>query len=405
MTQPGSSPRLLVPDVARGLALLGIAMANAPTFWFLNDAEEPADYFGGAYSALDKATVLITSVTTHVRGLPMFATLLGFGVGLIVLSLWRRSFPAQRTRAVLVRRYGFLALFGALHGIFLFSGDIMFYYGLIGICLAFMFTASNKVLMTVAWVTLVVGQLMGVSIAIGFYFSEVSTAELTESAAPDTYGALLMDNLLNFATDLPAWVFFAIEYAFVFLIGFVWARSGTLADVAAHRRELVAWACVCVVVSLGCGLPWGLSALGMINPDLEPFFMLLNNSVGLLCGPGILALLALLLDGWQRRLAAGAALPLWLAIPAALGKRSMSGYLFQSIVFAVLCYPFFLGLDLDAFGIAAVAFAIWAVFLGLVWGLGKLGKPGPFEWAHRRLSYGPTMRPTLAAAGLPDRAS
>ena len=117
---------MLVPDVARGLALLGIALANAPTAWFLDDdTTERADYFGGAVSSADDATVLFTAVTSHVRGLPMFSTLLGFGVGLIVMSLWRRGFPVGRTRAVVVRRYAFLALFGALHAIFLFHGDIM----------------------------------------------------------------------------------------------------------------------------------------------------------------------------------------------------------------------------------------------------------------------------------------
>ena len=42
-----SRPRMVVPDIARGIALLGIALANAPTVWFVNDRFDKANFFGG----------------------------------------------------------------------------------------------------------------------------------------------------------------------------------------------------------------------------------------------------------------------------------------------------------------------------------------------------------------------
>ena len=57
----------------------------------------------------------------HVRGLPMFSTLLGYGVGMIVLSLWRREYPITKAHAVVMRRYAFLALLGLIHMVFLLS--------------------------------------------------------------------------------------------------------------------------------------------------------------------------------------------------------------------------------------------------------------------------------------------
>ena len=78
----------------------------------------------------------------------------------------------------------------------------------------------------------------------------------------------------------------------------------------------------------------------------------------------------------------------------ALGKRSMSGYIMQSILFIITVMPFGLGLGLES-GVAMkllIATGIWAVTLILATILEATNTPGPFEWAHRHLSYGKTGR-------------
>lgn len=101
-----SRPCMIVPDVARGMALLGIAMANMTTAWVIT-TDRTGSYFGGIIdgSAWDKAAVVFSAFFVHNRGLPMFSTLLGFGVGLIALSLWRRGFPVRAARRVIAKRY------------------------------------------------------------------------------------------------------------------------------------------------------------------------------------------------------------------------------------------------------------------------------------------------------------
>ena len=133
-----TQPRILAPDVARGFTMLGIAVANATTAWLYISPDTPGSTAGGVVnnSILDKIAIILGSIFTHVRGLPMFATLLGYGVGMIAMSLQRRNYPPKKARLVLIRRYFFLAIFGALHITFLFFGDIMFVYGIMGIILA-----------------------------------------------------------------------------------------------------------------------------------------------------------------------------------------------------------------------------------------------------------------------------
>ena len=111
--------RLIVPDLARGTALLGIAMANAVQSWVVNEwSLGPSSTLGGVRpdSALDTAAAVFTGMFVRVRGLPMFCMLLGFGIGLIAASLQRKGYTIKESRRVLIRRYGLLAVFGLAHG-------------------------------------------------------------------------------------------------------------------------------------------------------------------------------------------------------------------------------------------------------------------------------------------------
>ena len=143
-----------------------------------------------------------------------------------------------------------------------------------------------------------------------------------------------------------------------------------------------------------------LSTLGVIGQRWANAANNANAFIGVFTGPGILAGLALLLQPVQERLSAGAPLPAVLWPFAALGKRSMSGYVGQSILFFFLVHPFTLnfGHDLGAFGQAALAFAVWLVTLIGACVLEVFDLRGPFEAVHRRLSYGPTMQPQLPRA-------
>lgn len=93
------STRYLAPDIARGVALLGIALANIPTGWIISRGADYAAGFGGVRepgSWAENLAVVLHAMFVHVRGLPMFTMLLGFGVGLLAQSLLRRGLPRQR---------------------------------------------------------------------------------------------------------------------------------------------------------------------------------------------------------------------------------------------------------------------------------------------------------------------
>ncbi|MDK6563178.1 DUF418 domain-containing protein, partial [Escherichia coli] len=51
-----------------------------------------------------------------------------------------------------------------------------------------------------------------------------------------------------------------------------------------------------------------------------------------------------------------------------------------------------IGLDTTVTGKLGIGLLVWAITLALAVLLERAGKQGPFEWAHRHLSYGKTGR-------------
>ncbi len=404
LTGAPTKPRMVVPDVARGLALLAIAIANLPTAWLTPGAPEAA-FFGSINNVFDQILVVASAMFAHNRGLPLFSTMLGFGVGLIAMSLWRKQFPAKRARQIIIRRYFFLAIFGAVHLIFIFYGDIMFYYGLTGIIIGLLLTVRDKVLAVTSYVVLGIVTTGGLLLLVWGLLSGTDMSAVTEGGRIEdfdtsSYLGLLGFNAVTFVLNFLSYPVYILGYAPIMLIGFTWARRGVLADVPAHRKELSFWAVIGVVYILGIGLPWGLAEIGVLPRELAPTFLTTNLFTGGITGPALLAIFALALQPVQERADRGPKPSVWLQIPMALGKRSMSGYLFQSLAFFVLCYPVALGITPESVSAqVGLAFGVWTVSLILAWLMEAVNMQGPFEKMHRRLSYGSTLQPELHKKG------
>lgn len=376
-------------------------MANASQAWMINAydmAEAPGWTLGGIRdgSVVDAIAALFSTIFVHVRGLPMFSTLLGFGIGLIAASMWRKGYPQRDARRVLLRRYGFLALFGLAHMFLLFYGDIMLYYGLIGIVVAMLFTLSNRWLRIIAYTALLINGLFGTASAVAMYYFQAPMEDLVPTPVTEltTVSAYYAENFWSSLVMLVGAPFAVLQLGGLVLIGYVWAREGYLVNAAAHRGVLVRWVILGAAVALLIGIPWGLAAIGVLDPYLEGPLMVLNSTWGVFTGPAILAAIALATEGIQQRMAAGAAAPAWTGPFVALGKRSMSGYLAQSFLFIAAVMPFTLGIGLESSvtGKLLVGLCIWLITLVLAVVLERTGTPGPFEQGHRRLSYGKTKR-------------
>lgn len=393
--------RILSPDISRGLALLGIALANVATAWIVTDSQVRASSLGGIIdgSIWEELAAVLSAMFIHVRGLPMFSTMLGYGVGMIAASLWRRRYPEGRARGVLARRYGFLALFGLIHMIFLFWGDIMFFYGVAGMLFAVIMTFKDKALWWLAGVLFAINMLSTVALTavLPLLPGAGAQSELNFTfGGHESYGDYLLFALIMVAGQIaavPVEIFMLFP---VMIVGYIAARHRVLHRVDHFRRALWIAVGIAAAVVVLVGLPWGLAEIGVLPTTWAAPLSGLNQAFGVLTGPGIVAAIALLVEPLQRsindQVARGEAvtLPLVPRMIAALGARSMSGYVTQSLLLLLATQPFTLGLGIGQgiIGASAVAFVVWLITVLLAFGLELAGRRGPFEAMHRRLSYG-----------------
>nr|WP_232959069.1 DUF418 domain-containing protein [Corynebacterium marambiense] len=182
----------------------------------------------------------------------------------------------------------------------------------------------------------------------------------------------------------------------VIIVGFVAARNGVLTHPERHLRVLWTAVGAAVAVMVLVGLPWGLSMAGWAPVGWAPRLEAVNAIVGMFTGPGLVAAIALGSVPLQRRIDAARAAgdehrpDFCTRALIALGRRSMTGYVLQSVLCVVFLSSF--GLHLVTPGSAAAGTAagivVWLVTVVIAVVLERLGRPGPLEWLHRRLAYG-----------------
>ncbi|GAA2561970.1 DUF418 domain-containing protein [Pseudonocardia hydrocarbonoxydans] len=381
---PGATPtadRALAPDLARGGMLLLIALANVHTYLYAQGAGVRA--YPAELDALDRVVVLVQMLLVDGRAYPLFALLFGYGVTQLA---WRRARAGLPAAAVeqLVRRRGLVMIgIGFLHGVLLFSGDIVGAYGLVAVALAVLLVSgSDRALLTTAGAGVVVGTLL--SLLAGLPIPD-EIADARSVAVPDPLGAL--------AFRAFEWVTNGLLVQAIAVFGMValgaWAgRRRLLDDPAAHRAVLARTAVTGIVVAVLLGLPFALAAAG-IGPAQGTGLLVLGAGLhtlgGYAGGAGLAAAFGLL--------ALRAAGPVAAAL-AACGRRSLSCYLAQSVAFVALLPAWTLGLGARA-GVAEAALlavGTWLVVLLVAAASERAGYRGPAETLLRRLTYGRPRR-------------
>jgi uncharacterized membrane protein YeiB len=375
---PPRTDRKLAPDLARGAMLLLIAMAYAGV------------YAGGGFgtdvsdaSLPDRIAAFVTTLFLDNRAFPMFAILFGYGMAWMVSRQAARGTADTEIRRLLRRRGLFLLLFGFAHAVLVFPGEILASYGLAALVTGWLLLRPNRVVVRAAVVLAVVYALL------------VPVSMIMLAAAPEgsqewgfpgytTAGDWVMR--LVGAPFSPLFIAVAYPLLLLVVLGYLAGRAGLLDDPVAHRALLTRIAVGGVAVSLAGALPSALVAVGAVAVDADGLaaglLMGLQVLTGVCGGAGYAALFTL----WSIRLERTGG-PLTGAV-AAMGRRSLTFYLLNSVLVAVALHPELVGLGVGGAGALAVAALAWAVSLSLAVWLERMGRPGPMDALMRRLVHG-----------------
>lgn len=385
--------RLVVLDVVRGVALMGILVMNMPAFTAAGAPD-------AASHALNHGAEVLRDMLFAGKFNSIFSMLFGLGFTLQLARLQARS-PDQAS-AIYVRRLAWLLGLGLVHAALFWGGDVLHMYALLGFTLLWLRHWSDRALL---W--LVAACLLGPALSQllrGLFSSSEALGAAPAAAAASAWTAAeiqafghgsMLDvarlSLRSFVAMYTDWqelrhhLGFYAQILTTMVLGLLIGRHRLvqrLPDLMPQVRRIQWW-------SLGTGLACtGIFGLGHdVGQETGAAVRALVGTSYVLARLALMAFYVLTLvrlmqaADWQRRLA-----PF-----AAAGRMPLTNYLLQTALCSALFYGWGFGLW-DDVGAAAELLLAPLLFVAVqlplsMWWLKRFDQ-GPFEWLWRRATYG-----------------
>ncbi|MGE0740966.1 MAG: DUF418 domain-containing protein [Hyphomonadaceae bacterium] len=384
--------RIVSLDVMRGFAVLGILIVNAA-------------FFAAPWQASQNpllAPLAITDDTAwawfsmHVffeyKCITLFSLL--FGASLYLVGGERDDLERG---AVLRRRLFWLLVFGLIHALFIWYGDILVIYALTGFLVLFVRSWTPRTLMIAGIVFY--GLSLGLHSLFGLFFDHIPAAKLAEVKAEiwaptpqtvDEVTAAYRGGLVAATTEnMSTWASFIqsaitgimVRTAGVMMIGMALFKWGFLSGNARL------WLYVAALLLGGLALAaigyqaWINAQAGFAFSHMQRSGAGANVALSIFVSIGYAALFVLLVKAGARVIVA----PL-----AAVGRMAFTNYIAQSLVMTTIFWSgrgFGLFGEVDRITLYAIVLGVWIA--QLIWSPLWLSRfeMGPLEWVWRRLSY------------------
>jgi uncharacterized protein len=399
--------RIVVLDVLRGFALLGILTVNLPGAassgyaWAAGLEPFPAWW--------DQAAEWIVNTFFAGKFNSIFSFLFGLG---FTIQLMRAADRGVQVTSVYLRRMSILFAIGVAHALLIWNGDVLHMYALLGLVLLALRRVSDK---TVSALIVVALLLPGIRSGYAAITQEpwpippesmsARYEEETRVYQTGSYGEQVdlrsrqLAEAYGFITQLRGPVMFYSSLLLTMLFGFYVGRRRIIQDLPQHAgwvRRVMIWCFAVGIVAAAIGAtlflfmkPTGRASMlgfvgGMMFTIQRPLLCLFYISA--------IALLAMRSERWRRVFS-----PL-----AIVGRMPLTNYLMQSLIFTTLLYSWGGGLygrfgPAACLALTAVIFTVQVIYSR--WWLERF-RFGPLEWLWRGATYGefPALRADRAAA-------
>lgn len=391
-----SADRIASLDVMRGFALLGILAVNAAFF--------AAPWQAAMNPLLPPLTIndetmwswFVMHVFFEFKCITLFSML--FGASIYMVGGDRTD---KARGGVLVRRLLWLAVFGLIHGLLIWYGDILFTYAITGLLVMFARGWKARTLMTVGIILYLLS--IGIQTMAGLFLGMAPADKLGPIMAQiEAVFAMPPEELERMKAAFQGGVVSAIQEnisiwtqfignallgmlprtAAVMMIGMALFKMGFLSG-----RSPVWTYVLMLVLGAGALAVIGYQALINYNRGFDTLHMMgngiaANTAFSIFVSLGYASLFVLMVKAGAKLLTA----PL-----AAVGRMAFTNYIAQSLIMTSIFYG---GRGLGYWG-EVDRVTLWAIVLG-VWALQLIWSPlwlsrfsmGPLEWLWRRLSYG-----------------
>jgi uncharacterized protein len=376
--------RIETLDITRGFALLGIFIANMLFFHTPYLHVDPYTWFTNG----DAATFKWIDIFVQGSFYPIFALLFGYGINMQYEKSIKRNKPFV---PIMARRLGILLGIGLLHGLFIWSGDVLFTYAVMGFLLLIFVRIPAK------WLALFAGSLYIIPAAFMYIVTSflmkansnllmsdyIDTNQIERSIkvfAEGTFGDIFIFRFFEWLVIGLGGTFLGL---FIVLPIIMFGAALSKWKIIERAKEFKIRLAIVAVLSLAAGI-WIKFLPYVKKPTLD--VIQIQDTIGnVILAAGYVSLLLLFCT-----------VPLFRAVFRPIGKAgrmSLTTYITQSVVATLIFYSYGFGLygkaDLLAgTWIAIGVFAVQVIFAEL-W-LSKF-RMGPLEWLWRKGIYGRSL--------------
>lgn len=393
--------RYIILDSLRGLALLGICLANFPEFslyTFLDSTAQEAMPTAG----IDTVVRYLQYIFIDGKFYTLFSLLFGIGFSIIL------SNSAQNNRngiAIFYRRMSVLFLIGLFHLLFLWAGDILILYALMGFFLPLFRNVSDKKLLIFASVLL----LFPIAIDAGVEIFGWNFAAPAISATEYFHGKAGID-----AHNFPVWLVeeqsyidvlkFNLAGSFIrmqefidgnrvfkvlglFLLGLYIGRKGIYANLIENKASLKKVMKYGLIIGFPTSILYAWSAMNAHPIGLAGHSAIYTVSVVPLSFAYISAICLWYIKNPERSI---------FKVFAAPGRMALTNYLMQSVFGMIIFYGigFELGARTGLIYVVLIATAVFSIQIIYSYLWLHYNRFGPLEWGWRMLTYGKWMKLT-----------
>ncbi|MBY0520274.1 MAG: DUF418 domain-containing protein [Sphingomonas sp.] len=397
--------RIATLDVIRGIAVMGILTMNIIAFAMPEAAYSNPRAYGGD-TGLDLGVYLFNFVLFDGKMRGLFSFLFGAST---LLVIERAEARGANPAGVHYARMLWLLIFGLLHLMLIWWGDILHHYAMIGLILFFFRNWRPRTLIIAGLVLIALQTLLvsGLPISVAANDAAIhrphpsakaieqhedfenSFGKPSEKDIADTlatyrggYAGIVRDRLkTQSSAPIQTLIFVGMETLGYMLFGMAMLKNGMLrGDWAVERYRR--WA----LIGFGIGIPaYAALALYLVAAGFTPFAVTL--AVIALSTP----FRPLMILGWASLIVLLAHLGGALVDRiAAAGRMAFTNYLMTSLICSTLFYGYGFGLygHLARAQVYGVVFIVWALIL--LWSKPWLDRYryGPVEWVWRSLARG-----------------
>ncbi|PEJ39110.1 hypothetical protein COF38_02415 [Bacillus pseudomycoides] len=231
-------------DIIRGIAVFGIFLVNWPVIAGVDTSE-----ITGGYEEIDRYIRLFYDMFIQTKFYTIFSFLFGLG---FYIFMQRAETKTDHPKTLFVRRLLILLLFGFMHYVLLWDGDILHSYAIAGFFLFLFYKRKPRTVLICALVLLGLFQFFMLLMSLLLMFMPIEELRTSHPIMPlENWGVQVQDRFTDFYSEvIQTNLFILPEIVGLFLLGLYAGKNDIFRRTKELDPKLKKWQIIMFVLTL-----------------------------------------------------------------------------------------------------------------------------------------------------------